>query len=310
MAKAHSLLSQSRWEGVSIDKLLREELNAYANGHFAVVLSGRDVLLTPKSALSLSLAVHELATNAGKYGALSTPGGRVAVSWRLADDAGIELSWSEIGGPPVDPPTRRGFGSTLIERALAMETGGRANIHYLRTGVVCEIFLPSSSVSHSNTLTLAPPNGEPVTIETVTKLIPETFRILVVEDSFLLVMTLETLFDDLGWKIVGPATRKAEALTLAQTESFDAALLDVNLDGEMSWEIAAYLKERHIPFVFSTGYDANNVLPDFLVGSAVIGKPYKSAELERRLRQAITDARADRLTIDSDVADVSEAVSR
>ena len=310
MAKAHSLLSQSRWEGVSIDKLLREELNAYSDGHFAVLLSGIDVLLTPKSALSLSLAVHELATNAGKYGALSRPGGRVAVSWRLADDGGIELSWSEIGGPPVDPPTRRGFGSTLIERALAMETGGRANIHYLRTGVVCEIFLPFSSVSHSDTAALAPLNGKPVTIEPLTKLIPETFRILVVEDSFLLVMTLETLFDDLGWKIVGPATRKAEALTLAQTESFDAALLDVNLDGEMSWEIAAYLKGRQIPFVFSTGYDANNVLPDFLVGSAVISKPYKSAELERRIRQAITDARGDRLTLDSDVEEFSAEVSR
>ena len=287
MAKAHSLLSQSRWEGVSIDKLLREELNAYANGHFAVVLSGIDFLLTPKSALSL--AVHELATNAGKYGALSTPGGRVTVSWRLADDGGIELSWSETGGPPVEPPTRRGFGSTLIERALAMETGGRANIHYLRTGVVCEIFLPFSSISHSDTLALAPPSGKPVMIEMVTKVIQEPFRILVVEDSFLLVMTLETVFDDLGWKLIGPATRKSEALALAQTETFDAALLDVNLDGEMSWEIAAYLKERRIPFVFSTGYDVTNILPDFLVGSAVIGKPYRSDELERRLRQAIAD---------------------
>ena len=305
MAKAHSLLSQSRWEGVSIDKLLREELNAYANGHFAVVLSGIDFLLTPKSALSLSLAVHELATNAGKYGALATPGGRVTVSWRLADDGGIELSWSETGGPSVEPPTRRGFGSTLIERALAMETGGRANIHYLRTGVVCEIFLPSSSVSNSDALALAPPSGKPVMIEVVTKVVQEAFRILVVEDSFLLVMTLETVFDDLGWTIVGPATRKAEALALAQTESFDAALLDVNLDGEMSWEIAAYLKERRVPFVFSTGYDVTNILPDFLAGSAVIGKPYKSDELERRLRQVIADARSNRLTIDAKVVETS-----
>jgi light-regulated signal transduction histidine kinase (bacteriophytochrome)/CheY-like chemotaxis protein len=301
MAKAHSLLSQSRWEGVSIDRLLREELNAYADGSLAVVLGGIDVLLTPKSALSLSLVVHELATNAGKYGALSTPGGRVTVSWRLADDGGIELSWTETGGPLVDPPTRRGFGSTLIERALAMETGGRANIHYLLTGVVCEIFLPSSSVSHSDALALAPAGGKPVTIELVMKGMEEAFRILVVEDSFLMVTTLEMVFDDLGWKIIGPATRKAEALALAQMESFDAALLDVNLDGEMSWEIATHLKDRRIPFVFSTGYDVTNVLPDFLVGSAVIGKPYRSEELERRLRQVISDARADRSTGDSEL---------
>ena len=310
MAKAHSLLSQSRWEGVSIDKLLREELNAYANGSPAVVLSGIDVLLTPKSALSLSLAVHELATNAGKYGALSTPGGRVTVNWRLADDGGIELSWCETGGPAVNPPTRLGFGSTLIERALAMETGGRANNHYLRTGVVCEVFLPASSVSHSDAPALALRSGKPATIEKVAKVLQEAFRILVVEDSFLLVTTLEMVFDDLGWKIIGPATRKAEALALAQMETFDAALLDVNLDGEMSWEIAGYLKERRIPFVFSTGYDVTNVLPDFLVGSAVIGKPYKSDELERRLRQVITDERADRLKRNSNAAGFSAEASR
>ena len=93
----------------------------------------------------------------------------------------------------------------------------------------------------------------------------------------------------------------AEALALAQMESFDAALLDVNLDGEMSWEIATHLKDRRIPFVFSTGYDVTNVLPDFLAGSAVIGKPYKSEELERRLRQVISDARADRSTGDSEL---------
>ena len=310
MAKAHSLLSQSRWEGVSIDKLLREELNAYANGGPAVVLSGIDVLLTPKSALSLSLAIHELATNAGKYGALSMPGGRVTVNWRRAEDGGIELSWSETGGPPVKPPTRLGFGSTLIERALAMETGGRAANHYLRTGVVCEVFLPSASVSQSDARAIVPLGGKPAMTEIVTNVIQEAFRILVVEDSFLLVTTLEMVFDDLGWTIVGPATRKAEALALAQMETFDAALLDVNLDGEMSWEIAGYLKERRIPFVFSTGYDVTNVLPDFLVGSAVIGKPYKSAELERRLRQVITDERADRLKRNSNAAGVSAEASR
>jgi len=92
-------------------------------------------------------------------------------------------------------------------------------------------------------------------------------------------------------------------------ESFDAALLDVNLDGEMSWEIAACLKERKIPFVFSTGYDVTNILPEFLVGSPVIGKPYKLAELERHLRKAILDSRTDRLTLNSDLADFLAEVS-
>ena len=301
MAKAHSLLSQSRWEGVSIDRLLREELNPYANGHFAVTLTGTDVLLTPKSALSLSLAIHELATNAAKYGALLTPGGRVAVHWRRGDDGGIELSWSEAGGPPVGPPTRRGFGSTLIERALAMETGGRANIHYLHTGVVCEIFLPLSSVSQSEVESQAPRADAPVVVQMTPEAALEPLRILVVEDSFLLVMSLEGVFDDLGWEIVGPATRKAEAMILAESETFDAALLDVNLDGEMSWDVAALLKERGIPFVFSTGYDVASLLPGFLAGSLVVGKPFRDGELEQRLRQVIAASRAERLTLKAGV---------
>ena len=292
MAKAHSLLSQSRWEGVSIDKLLREELNPYSDGRFAVSLVGVDVLLTPKSALSLSLAVHELATNAGKYGALSAAGGHVTVCWQRLEDGSIELSWSETGGPLVTPPTRRGFGSTLIERALAMETSGRANIHYLRSGVVCEIFLPSSSVSEFEIAAGASRGDEPVDIVLAAPAVPETFRILVVEDSFLLVVSLEGMFDDLGWEIIGPATRKAEALALAASEAFDAALLDVNLDGEMSWDVAAVLKQRGIPFVFSTGYDVANILPRSLAGSLVIGKPFRNDEVERRIRQVIEAARS------------------
>jgi len=298
MAKAHSLLSQSRWESVSIDKLLREELNLYASGHTAVTLDGTDVLLTPKSALSLPLAIHELATNAAKYGALTAPGGRVAVRWRPATDGGVELSWTETGGPPVEQPKRRGFGSTLIERALSMETGGRAIVHYMRTGVVCDIFLPASSVTYSNADAQSGASSQTedsLTASVPDAAAPEAFRILVVEDSFLLVEMIQAMLDDLGWVAVGPATRRSEALILAQSETFDAALLDVNLDGETSWDVAAVLRTRGIPFVFGTGYDVSSVLPDDLAGSAVVAKPYRSRDVEQRLREVIA-AKRGRLT--------------
>ncbi len=290
MAKAHSLLSQSRWEGVSVDKLLREELNAYADGHRAFAVDGVEMVLTPKSALSLSLAIHELATNAAKYGAFTAAGGHVAVSWRRAGDGGVELSWTETGGPLVEQPKRRGFGSTLIERALAMETGGHAIVHYMRAGVACDIFLPASSVAYSGTDpqggAKAPAAGR--LIERSPDAAPaERYRILVVEDSFLLVMSIQAMLDDLGWEAVGPATRKADALSMAKSETFDAALLDVNLDGEMSWDVAAVLKTRSIPFVFGTGYDVATMLPDHLAGSVVIGKPYHCSDVERRLRDVI-----------------------
>jgi two-component system, chemotaxis family, sensor kinase Cph1 len=87
-------------------------------------LNGPELALAPKAALSLSLAVHEFATNAAKYGALSVASGRIQLSWTFDADKGVELMWPEKGGPTVSTPKRRGFGSTLIERALAMETGG------------------------------------------------------------------------------------------------------------------------------------------------------------------------------------------
>ena len=117
--------------------------------------------------------------------------------------------------------------------------------------------------------------------------LPETFRILVVEGSFLLVMTIQAMLEDLDWVAVGPASRKADALALAQSETFDAALLDVNLDGETSWDVAAVLRSRGIPFVFGTGYDVSSVLPDDIAGSAVIAKPYNSRDVEQRLREVI-----------------------
>ncbi len=289
MAKAHSLLSASRWEGGSISRLLHEELDLYGQQNHGIALHGPDVVLTPKSALALSLAVHELATNAAKYGAFTTTIGKVEVTWKIAEDGNLAICWRELGGPTVMTPTRRGFGSTLIERALAMETGGGATISYPETGVVCEISLPASSIS-----LLAIASALPDVIATgaaMTATIADAYRILIVEDSFLVVMTLEDLFDRLGWKVVGPASRVDEALALAQTEHFDAAFVDINLAGEMSWPVAAVLKERNIPFAFSTGYNVDTLVPTSLRGTAMVSKPYQPDDVERCIRKIIVDHR-------------------
>jgi len=288
MAKSHSLLSESRWEGVSINRLLREELDAYTPDEMKVELSGVNVMLTPKSALSLSLAIHELATNAAKFGAFSRPLGHVSIRWTLTADAAIDLSWQEMGGPPVTPPTHVGFGTALIERALAMETGGSANLEYHPTGLVCKVFLPSSSVLLSSTRENDIPPEEPPALAPAPRTSDKPYRILVAEDSFLLVSLLQEVFDALGWQMIGPATRFVDALQLARHELFDAALLDVNLDGALSWEVAIALKERGIPFVFGTGYSVSAVLPDDLRGSPVIGKPYQVSELQHVIQRVIT----------------------
>jgi CheY-like chemotaxis protein len=252
-----------------------------------VELSGVNVMLTPKSALSLSLAIHELATNAAKFGAFSRPLGRVVVHWSMTAEEGIDLSWREMGGPPVTPPKHVGFGTTLIERALAMETGGRATLNYHESGVVCDIFLPSSSVLRHSDQEIGERRVEPNGIDLDLAGKGKRYRILVAEDAFLLVSLLQDVFDALGWEMIGPATRLADAMKLARDEMVDAALLDINLDGKMSWEVAGALKERGIPFVFGTGYDISTTLPESLMGSPVIAKPYQLSELQQVIQRVI-----------------------
>jgi light-regulated signal transduction histidine kinase (bacteriophytochrome)/CheY-like chemotaxis protein len=294
MAKAHSLLSQSRWEGVSINSLLMEELDPYVREKASFEINGPNLTLTSKSALALSLAIHELATNAAKYGALSLPSGRVAILWTMTETGGLELSWTETGGPAVSAPTRRGFGSTLIERALAMETDGQATLRYLPGGVVCDVVLPPASIAITDAIE-APAM---ITFSNIPKQpngTGKSIRVLVIEDSFMIVRTLELVFDSLGWTMVGPATRVPKALALVKNESFDAALLDVNLDGEMSWAVATALQARGIPFVLSTGYEIGKLLPDSLKGSKFVRKPYNLAELETAILDVVkpVDAASD-----------------
>jgi PAS domain S-box-containing protein len=147
MARRHDLLMQSNWEGAPLSRLVEQELAPHRGlARAELALEGDDVLLTPPAALSLGLALHELATNASKYGALSTPAGAVTVQSRLeaeGGDARLRILWRERGGPRIaGPPSRRGFGSTLLERGLAYELGGEVKLLYPADGLRCEVTLP------------------------------------------------------------------------------------------------------------------------------------------------------------------------
>lgn len=141
LAEAHDLLTRENWEGAEMHDVA-DRVAALHGGAGRFALSGPAIRLSPKTALSLSMALHELATNAVKYGALSTPEGSIRIDWDLAPEAGaprLDLTWTERGGPAVKPPGKRGFGSRLIERGLAAELAGAAVIDFLPGGVVCRI---------------------------------------------------------------------------------------------------------------------------------------------------------------------------
>jgi two-component sensor histidine kinase len=142
LSKVHNVLTRANWQYARLADIAAEVLGPHGGedpGRFAV--AGPDVLLDPRMALPLAMALHELATNAVKYGALSNSG-RVAVRWSV--DAGVDgrrlhLRWAEEGGPPAAPPSRKGFGSRLIERSLAVELGGHVSLDYAASGVTCTI---------------------------------------------------------------------------------------------------------------------------------------------------------------------------
>jgi PAS domain S-box-containing protein len=150
LAGVHDLLSQVSWEGASLAAVVRETLAPYIAGDDAagrLRLEGPDIRLGPNAAVTLTMAFHELATNAAKYGALSVGSGRVEVSWRVEGPAPreqLEIVWCERNGPPVIAPERRGFGTRFLERGVAREFDGTVTLDFAPDGVSCRMRMPLS----------------------------------------------------------------------------------------------------------------------------------------------------------------------
>lgn len=146
LARVHGLLAGSGWEGASVRELVSMVLEAYAHGDGGRVgLAGEEVTLTARATSPVCMALHELATNAAKYGSLSVPSGRVSVRWEVEVEDGqrvMKMTWAESGGPAVAEPSSRGFGAELIEGAIAYELHGRVNVTYAPSGLLCEMDVP------------------------------------------------------------------------------------------------------------------------------------------------------------------------
>lgn len=148
LAAAHDLLTRTQWSVAPLREIVASALAPFGAGQDRWTIAGEEVSLPPEKAVALSIALHELATNATKYGALSTAAGRIAVSWQVAPaKAGerLRLVWQESGGPPVAMPARAGFGSRMIERALAAELDGTASIEFRPEGLTCTVDCPRTT---------------------------------------------------------------------------------------------------------------------------------------------------------------------
>jgi two-component sensor histidine kinase len=142
LSNVHTLLAKSRWVGADLRALVVDELNPYCgqSGSRATI-DGTPTTLKPQSAQLIAMVLHELTTNAVKYGALSVPTGRVGVEWSHAANGKLVLRWTETGGPPVKPPTREGFGTRVLDRAIRAQLEGDIRFDWRAEGLACEIEL-------------------------------------------------------------------------------------------------------------------------------------------------------------------------
>lgn len=285
LASASSLLADNSWQAADFSTLVRDQLLLGSLDDSRISYSGPAVVLDPQLALHVALVLHELGTNARKYGALSVPVGQVSIGWsvRNSGDRSLLLEWSERGGPPV-VASKRGFGMTLIENSLKSH-GGTVAMDFQVNGITCKIKLPLGEVTqprkgaYSGVTSNAALHGAGQS-ELRGK------RILIVEDEPLVAMDMISALEEHGCETIGPAADVDSGMELVARGNFDAALLDANLRGQAVDGLAAELTRINIPFAFVSGYGREN-LPQAFRHAPLIGKPYTPSQLFAVLAQLL-----------------------
>jgi PAS domain S-box-containing protein len=282
LAQTHELLSHARWEGADILHLVLEELAPYNDGLQRVTAIGPAVLVSPEDAQTIAMALHELATNAAKYGALSVQSGRVDINWSHAEGK-LTICWSEAGGPMVTRPTRTGFGTRIISSSFSGSNRGHAQFEWRPEGLQCTLELTclvKSTVGPKRENLLIPdaklPNLTPHFGPSIRS------RLLLVEDEAIVGMFMEEVLQELGFEPTHPIASLTEAMTAAERERYDGAVLDMNLKGESVYPLAELLQAQNVPFVFVTGYGRNGIDERF-AHVPVVQKPVTAEALAQVL---------------------------
>jgi chemotaxis family two-component system sensor kinase Cph1 len=278
MAQAHGLLSRGRWEAAGLQALVEEVTRPYrdAAGPARVLVDGPEIRLRPKAAVSLGLALHELASNAARHGALTSPGGRVEVCWRVGETS-LVLDWREMGGPRVVLPDRRGFGCLVLERGLAYELGGRTTLDFAPEGLHARIELPLRQIAEA---TGAPRAGAASL---------RGRRVLLVEDSALVALEAEAALRTEGAEVIGPIACLDDALRAAADAAPDLALLDTDLDGVAVFPLADALAAAGVPFLFASGSEPVRALPPRYAAVPVLARPFRGEEAVAALRGLLAE---------------------
>jgi light-regulated signal transduction histidine kinase (bacteriophytochrome)/CheY-like chemotaxis protein len=292
LARAHNQITDDHWGPAPIQALVDAEAAAFlADRPDRIVTSGSYVLLNPQAYSTMALVIHELVTNSAKYGSLSDSG-TVTIDWRRVDGDDLAIEWRERGGPPVKPPTRRGFGTTIIERSVPYDLGGEATVDYRPDGVIARFRIPARHVgeaTHGRQIVARPPHpprGQP---QAAPKQILNGCCALLVEDSLIIALDAEDHLHRLGADGVVTASTVAAGLDACTAAAPHVAILDINLGDRTSYPIADRLAALGIPFLFASGYGEQAQLPEAHAGRTVVQKPYTVENLARALEPLLKE---------------------
>lgn len=269
--------------GGALRELLDAELSPYTSHGADISLEGPPLGLDARAFSVMALVLHELATNAAKYGALSSNRGRLDVRWSITPEDGCEIRWTESDGPAVTQPRSHGFGSVLINRSIPYDLGGESDISYDVDGIKARFLIPAKYIAdrlpgeeRKQELSKAETAGDEL----------DGLKILLVEDQLVIAMDAEMMLAAKGASTIETAASPSEALNKLMHFAPDAAVLDVNLGTTTSIKVAEELARRQIPFVFATGYGDAVMVPQSFA-APTIRKPYDEISLARAINVAL-----------------------
>lgn len=287
LARVQALLTRAANVNVNIRTLVHDEVSAQAQHVNQYVIDGPDLALSPKAAEILTLAVHELSTNAVKYGALSIPNGKVNVRWTPFEKSGatwLDFNWMEEGAPAqphltTGRPPRRGFGIELIEGRIPYELGGIARVCIEPGGARCHLEFPlkeGTSILATGAPQRATVFGGALDVAGEPDL--SGHLILVVEDEYYIATDAARALQNAGAALAGPCPTEEGARAELEKQRPDAVVLDINLGLGPSFTLAESLQEQNIPFVFLSGYD-HDVIPERFKDVERLEKPVQVRHL-------------------------------
>jgi light-regulated signal transduction histidine kinase (bacteriophytochrome) len=288
LARAHNQITDDHWGPAPLEALIAAEAAAFASRPSSIKAHGPALLLNPAAYSTMALVLHELVTNSIKYGSLSQPSGEVQIEWHRNNSRDLVFNWEDVKGPVVKPPTRKGFGTTIIERSVPYDLGGTAQARYEPEGARFQFVIPARHVVDAkanagptfNLMSrLHDKRGLHQKLPPPGILIDKT--VLLVEDSLIIALDVEDISARLGAKEVQTYATVQGALDAIDREKPSVAVLDINLGDANSFPVADRLAQLGVPFFFASGYGEQAQMPSDHRSRKIVQKPYTVENLAR-----------------------------